>query len=437
MPVLRVLSILLAALLPILFPAGPAAAQQAGGPAAVPAKRLLGLADTDFPGHDIRSLFGVDADACFAACTGTDACQALTFNARSNACFLKSAPADPQPYVGAISARAIPTDPAALDVAPTRARELKFLSGDDLTAARTLSMQLSRQVDPTTLDSPVARQASEARAAARTDPQRAHALMAAALARTDDAPAWRDFADLSLRLSGGDDRGKSPERRDRDRALRQTALQAAAGAYLRSRDAQMQVSSLMVMARALEANDRGRDMISALKLAQSLNGGANGVDAALAAARAKYGFRITDSTVESDLASPRICAIFAAPVKSGGEAYADFVTMPDATPVVSAEGRQVCVEGLEHGQPLCHHLPPGDDRRLGRAAGEDGDHHPLRRRPQSAGLVPGPRLHPAADRPGGAADPLGQRHDRRPGVVPRVRPQPDPRRSRPTTSRSR
>ena len=64
---------------------------------------------------------------------------------------------------------------------------------------------------------------------------------------------------------------------------------------------------------------------------------------------AKYGFRITDNTVESDSAAPRICAEFSEPLAKAGVDYDTYVRLPDASLVVQASGSQLCVDGVQHG----------------------------------------------------------------------------------------
>ncbi|MCB2123075.1 MAG: hypothetical protein KDE06_08380, partial [Rhodobacteraceae bacterium] len=64
----------------------------------VPERRLVMTADADFYGSDLNALFDTTAEACANACLATPDCRALTFNGRSNACFLKSEVTQEQPY---------------------------------------------------------------------------------------------------------------------------------------------------------------------------------------------------------------------------------------------------------------------------------------------------------------------------------------------------
>ena len=66
--------------------------------------------------------------------------------------------------------------------------------------------------------------------------------------------------------------------------------------------------------------------------------------------KARKGFRVVDHTIDSDNASPRVCAQFSEDLVKSGVDYSQFVTVDDAAPkAVDAGGRQICVEGLEHG----------------------------------------------------------------------------------------
>ncbi len=76
--------------------------------------------------------------------------------------------------------------------------------------------------------------------------------------------------------------------------------------------------------------------------------------------KARKGFRVVEHTVEADSASPRVCAQFSEDLVKAGVDYAPFVTVDEAAPKsVEAEGRQICVEGLEHGHHYRVAFRPG------------------------------------------------------------------------------
>ena len=67
--------------------------------------------------------------------------------------------------------------------------------------------------------------------------------------------------------------------------------------------------------------------------------------------KARKGFRVVEHSVDADTTAPRICAQFSEELVKTGVDYAQFVTIDGAAPKgVEAKGKQICVEGLEHGQ---------------------------------------------------------------------------------------
>ena len=306
----------------------------------VPERRLVMTADADFYGSDLNALFDTTAEACANACLATPDCRALTFNGRSNACFLKSEVTQEQPYEGAVSGRVLITDPRVLAHASDRARELGFLRAADLGRARDQAQALalthvagSVSADRLLAEAAAARAAGDAAAALR--------LQGAALNLTDAAQDWVEYAELALAYR--ETRGAN-----RDGAA-DTAVSASINAYLRADRPAVRANALFVLARAFEAADRGRDMIPALRLAQDIQP-RDDADALLDDAIGKYGFRIFEHSVESDIAAPRICATFTGPLDGGGFDYAPFVALPQAGLAVESNADRICVSGVEHGQ---------------------------------------------------------------------------------------
>ena len=330
---------ILSALAFLLLLAGPALAQDAGRDP-VPDRRLVVTRDVDFYGADLQALFDTTLEACQAACLNNSACRAFTFNSRSNACFPKSTISDRQPYEGAISAQVLPTDPDTLSLAPARAADLGFLERGDLVAARNEAEALAVRhgggqwtVDQLTQTAREQEAAGNLRSAVH--------WTGAALAQTDAAAGWLDYARLSERFAATLNGSEARNFRDRARL-------AAVNAYLRAGPAPLRAEALLTLARALEDDNRGSETIPALRLAEDLAPRPE-ITALLDEAIGKYGFRIVEHTVESDLASPRICAEFSEPLVRAGLDYTPFVGLPDPRLAVQAEDRRVCVEGVTHG----------------------------------------------------------------------------------------
>ena len=305
----------------------------------VPDQRYVLTQDTDFFGADRTALFDSTFDACQRACDADGQCVAFTFNSRSNACFPKSAVTDRQPYVGARSAERILTDPNLQRAAVDRAAALGVSEPDRL-AARALAQAIGSRypVNGQTVEPLLA-----ASRAAWDRGDRAGALRwtGAAVAVSDAADLWGRYAFIALRL--GDDvpgRLRNGARRD--------AVPAALNGYLRASSPGAQASALQGLADAYEANRRGRDMVPALRLAQSLQP-RDDIAAALDDAIAKYGFRVVDTRVDSDSAQPRICATFSEPLVQAGVDYDPFVRNETQGLVPQVSGSDLCLDGVAHG----------------------------------------------------------------------------------------
>lgn len=303
-------------------------------------QRQVVTRDVDFYGADLAPLFDTTFDACQKACFSDTACRAYTYNSRSNACFPKSTVSDRQPYDGAISAELLRTDPGILAIAPARAADLDFLSAEDLQEARKLADSIGWRHPAGAWDVEAMLTTARDREA-RGDYLNAMRWTGAAVSRADRSDLWADYARLSLQA-------KAQNAAD-TRRYRAQAVPAAVNAYLRALADPARVSALSRMAATLERNRRGRDMISALRLAQTIQPRQE-IAVALEEAIGKYGFRITEHRSDNESAAPRICAEFSEPLIKAGTDYTPFVRLPAPGLAVVAEDRQICIDGVEHGQ---------------------------------------------------------------------------------------
>jgi len=306
----------------------------------LPAKRMVVTMNTDLPGNDLQSLFDTTFEACRMACETLDQCTAFTFNAKNGSCFPKAGAGAPVPFDGAHSARMTPLPAAAQALAADRVRDIAFLGRDTLDEARSLAEQVG-WLHPSGQYSVQSMLDSARSARASGDRLNAMRWMGGAVAQSDSASDWAEFARLLIEVESA---GSS----DRER-YRRRAIHAAANAWLRADGVPVRVNALVVLADALELNDRGRDMIPALRLAERLQPRED-VTAKLDDAIGKYGFRITDHRVENDRETPRICAEFSEPLAEDGVDYATFLRLPDQSMAVEADGNQVCVTGGTHGE---------------------------------------------------------------------------------------
>ncbi len=307
----------------------------------LPEHRYLLSRDTDFYGADLTNLFDTTEEACARACSAQEACVAYTFNGRSNACFPKSAISDRQPYQGAVSASKVRTEASLQDTARIRRDELSFLTPQDIDAAAVLVEQNARRFsfDRETLEA-----LTTAMRASEQEGNLANALRWAgkAVALSDRPDLWTSYSRfarlLSLEARGGE-----------RRRFRRQAVEAAVNATLRSSEPGQHVEALRALALALEQTNRGRDMIPVLRLAYSVQP-RDEISGALDDAIGKYGFRIVEHRVDNNSAAPRICAEFSEKLVPAGIDYEPFVRVEGRGLVVEAQDKQLCIDGVAHGQ---------------------------------------------------------------------------------------
>ncbi|WP_425084818.1 alpha-2-macroglobulin family protein [Ruegeria profundi] len=304
---------------------------------AVPEFRYITTRDADFYGSDLDALFDTDLKSCIRACSANKSCTAFTYNTRSDACFPKSGVNRQEPYQGAVSAQKVFTPEQTLILGKARAEALTFLSPKDLNEAFQQARDLGFRHSAGGRDLQTLLES-----ALNADTDRLAMLWTGAAVTLSDAPdLWVEYARLLLRLNPNG----YQERQD----FRTRALNAAINGYLRADTPGKQIAALMVMSDALEAVERGRDMVSALRLAEQVQPRED-VLAALDDAIGKYGFRVIDSTVESNAAAPRICVEFSEPLVKAGVDYDPFVQRSDDGLVVQVDGKSLCLDGVAHGQ---------------------------------------------------------------------------------------
>ncbi|TIU26226.1 MAG: hypothetical protein E5W38_27705, partial [Mesorhizobium sp.] len=125
---------------------------------------------------------------------------------------------------------------------------------------------------------------------------------------------------------------------------------AAFNAYKLVRTAKTRAEALALLAAGLDKRDLFRPAIQAYEASLALVN-SPAVQADYADLKARKGFRVIEHTVDADSSSPRICAQFSEELVKTGVDYSQFVTVDNAAPkAVEAKDKQICVEGLEHGQ---------------------------------------------------------------------------------------
>jgi alpha-2-macroglobulin len=290
--------------------------------------------DSDYFGFDLRTEKDVDLGVCETICLSDKQCNAFTYNPKVQWCFLKTDFGKLQSAPGSIAGKVI-----------------EVAGGEDLGAPEPLSfagnyIDAAAQYRTTILaaqgvdGSSVSELVAAAREAENAGDNRNAAFRfgQAIAANPDEAALWNSLARNTFAIVPSVDENYT---------LQQSALSAALNGYQTSRNIEERAEALSLFGKALDRNSDGRGSIDAYKASLELQASAE-TDAALLDARSRYGFRILGNTIDADAETPRACVQFSEDLTDAD--YTNFVRLDDATPqALTAQGREICVDGLKHG----------------------------------------------------------------------------------------
>jgi alpha-2-macroglobulin len=158
----------------------------------------------------------------------------------------------------------------------------------------------------------------------------------------DRSVTWLRLARAVRQLRPTDDREKT--------LLLERAAAAAYIAYQRSGNSTEEAESLVVIARTYADRQLWRPALDALRVSLELSEVAQ-VRQLYERLREDHGFRLLDYTIDSDAASPRACFQFSEDLPSKRTDFSPFVSVGGQDkPALSVQERQLCVEGLKHGE---------------------------------------------------------------------------------------
>ena len=161
-------------------------------------------------------------------------------------------------------------------------------------------------------------------------------------AAPDDATSWLRLSRAVLQIKPRDDREKA--------LLLDRASTAAYIAYQRARDRNVEADSLSVLGRTLADRQQWRGALDSLRLSLELRETAD-LRSQYEKLRAEHGFRLLDYTVDSDSISPRACFQFSEELPGRRTDFSPFVAVAGIErPAIAASEKQLCVEGLKHGE---------------------------------------------------------------------------------------
>src|SRR6202034_444862 len=131
--------------------------------------------------------------------------------------------------------------------------------------------------------------------------------------------------------------------------LLERASTAAYIAYQRAGNPGEEADALAVLGRAMSERKLWRPALDSVRLSLDLREAAE-VRGQYEKMRDEHGFRLLDSTIDSDSASPRACFQFSEDLAKRTD-FAPFVALAGTDkPALSSEERQLCVDGLKHGE---------------------------------------------------------------------------------------
>ena len=337
-----------------------AAGYLASSGASAAEKRLIVTPEADYSGFDLRTVKGVDLNACQAACLGDNACRALTFNVKAGWCFLKSDFGELASTPGATAGRVV----AVAELTPTlenqRMADLTFLSSSQIDEARTQIGDLKHRY-PSRLGFREALTAGGASYRAGQFDAAAASFGQALAISYDDVSTWLDYTVASLH--------RNPENySDKDQA-NTDASAGSINAYFRAETVADRAEALAHLGEALAKRENWLPSIRAYRASLAIKAAAD-VQTAYDKVVLEHGFRILDNTVEADSASPQICVKFSDTLPVERPDLADFVTVEGGDGLaIEPQSQQICINGVKHGGRytirLRGELPASDGETLG------------------------------------------------------------------------
>ncbi len=312
------------------------------------ARTVVTTQNSDYFGFDLRTEPNVSLDQCKSACLADEGCRAFTYNTKAKWCFMKSDFNTIKPFAGAVAGKVVDLNGDADIGAPAT---LSFFPDWMVTEAQNYRRLIVNPAQPVT-DGLNTLVDSGDSAMLTGDPRTAMQKYRAALAiAPDDVAIWIDLANAVLAVQAiNDQEGYS---------LQSDATSSAYNAYLVTRTAALRADALAKIAIGLDRRDLFRPALQAYE-ASLLLVNSPAIRAEYEDLKARKGFRVVNHSVDSDTATPRVCAQFSEALVKTGVDYSTFVTVDNQAPkAVEAKDQQICVEGLEHGKQYSVAFRPG------------------------------------------------------------------------------
>ncbi len=240
--------------------------------------------------------------------------------------------------------------PAILAAPPAQAADKAFQNSDLADSAVTLEAQIKS--DAGIPVKPLAQIRRDTDAAFQKNDFRAGMALLSQIvaAAPNDSTTWLRLSRTIMQIRPADDKEKA--------LLLQRAATAAYIAYQRTASRAEETDSLALLGNVLAQQELWRPALDALRL--SLEGReVADVRAQYERLREQRGFRVLDYSVDADTASARACFQFSEDLPPRTD-FSPFVALAGvAKPALTAAEKQLCVEGLQHGETYAVTLRAG------------------------------------------------------------------------------
>lgn len=228
----------------------------------------------------------------------------------------------------------------ALGLFPALAADKAFKRDDLADSAIKLEAQIKSEAGPVTKSAATLRSDADA-AFKRADFRTGLQILGQIAATTpEDGANWLKLAKTIFQIRSASSSEQT--------FLLERASTAAYIAYQRAGNPGEEADALAVLGRSMSDRKLWRPALDTLRLSLDLREVAD-VRGQYEKMRDEHGFRLLDYTVDSDGASPRACFQFSEDLAKRVD-FAPFLALAGTDkPALSAEGKQLCVDGLKHG----------------------------------------------------------------------------------------
>ncbi|MFO1090244.1 MAG: alpha-2-macroglobulin family protein [Hyphomicrobiales bacterium] len=318
-------------------------------PAHAADRRAVTVPDSDYFGADLRVEQNTTLKACEASCLKDKACKAFTFNGKGW-CFLKSSVGELKSFKGATAGKIVEPDAAAAQPAtPAKPAEadigeapaLDFVPSYIADEANQYADEAEKRSGQQTMEGEALIAQGDQQLAAGDARAAADSYRGAVSLIQDQPGPWINLARAALAIPPADG--------NEQYNLPREASSAAMMGFAQTRTASSRAEALAVLAQALERRELWRPALESYKASLALADSAP-VRQAFLDLKSRKGFRVVSNSVDADNSSPRMCVQFSDDLVASGVDYQNFVTLDDKpAPAIRAEGQQICVDGLQHG----------------------------------------------------------------------------------------